>query len=417
MKTGEVKIRMEHSYYVGLDIDDKNVVVSVFQQGMKEPETISTIAGSEVFQIPLLLAKKSGIGQWFIGEDAKKLSAGQGEEPLSELLSKALSEEELLIEEEKYEAIDLLTLYIRKVLLIAVRFGAQVLPDKLVITVEELSQEVMKLFAAVSERLGMDKKNLTLIDRKEAFYYFALNQKPDLWLHDVYLFDYRTENMICCHLKRNQKTVPQLITIESRVKKLLTPKDDNSFYQILQEGFRGNVVSSVYLVGDGFEGNWMKKSLSYMCQGRHAFMGKNLYSKGACYAAIVAADDKNWLYAYLGDNEMKVNVSLKVSNHRKPEFLTLISAGDNWYEAEGSCEVILDGTLEIDFWLQSPHSKDARVERLKLADLPERENKTTRLRIMAKPVSDTKVQIKIRDMGFGEIVKSSEKTWEYMMSL
>lgn len=408
---------MEHGYYVGLDIDDSNVVVSVFQPGMKEPETISTIAGSEVFQIPLLLMKKSGIGQWFIGEDAKKIATEQGEEPLSELLSKALSSEMIVLEEEEFKANELLTLYIRKVLLIAVRFGEQVLPDKLVITVEELSQEMIKLFASVCEGLGMDKGNLTLLDRKEAFYYFALNQKPDLWLHDVYLFDYRREDMICCHLKRNQKTVPQLITLDSKVKKMLPPKDDGFFYQVLLECFRGNVVSSVYLVGDGFEGNWMKKSLSYMCQGRHAFMGKNLYSKGACYAAIVARDAENWHYAYLGDNEMKVNVSLKVSNRRNPEFLTLISAGDNRYETERSCEVLLDGTPEIAFWLQSPHSKEAKVEKLKLADLPERKNKTTRLRIVAKPVSDTKVQIKIRDMGFGEIVKSSEKTWEYIMSL
>lgn len=408
---------MEHGYYVGLDIDDKNVVVSVFQSGMKEPETVSTIAGSEIFQIPLLLTKKRGIGQWFIGEDAKKIAIGQGEEPLSELLSKALSGEEVLIEEEKFDAVDLLTLYIRKILLIAVRFGAQVLPDKLVITVEEISKEMMELFGTIGERLGLDRKNLTLLDRKEAFYYFALNQKADLWLHDVYLFDYRSENMICCHLKRNQKTTPQLITLESREKKILPQKDDASFYQVLQECFRGNIISSVYLVGEGFEGNWMKKSLSYMCQGRHAFMGKNLYSKGACYAAIVLQDGKHWPYAYIGDNEVKMNVSLKVSNRRNMEFLTLISAGVNWYEAEGSCEVILDGTPEIDFWLQSPHSREAKVEKLKLADLPERKNKTTKLRIMAKSVSDTKVQIKIRDMGFGEIVKSSEKTWEYIMSL
>ena len=52
-----------------------------------------------------------------------------------------------------------------------------------------------------------------------------------------------------------------------------------------------------------------------------------------------------------------------------------------------------------------------------LSDLPERKPKTTRLRISAKPVSDSKVKIKIRDLGFGEIVKSSDLTWEYTMSL
>jgi len=46
--------------------------------------------------------------------------------------------------------------------------------------------------------------------------------------------------------------------------------------------------------------------------------------------------------------------------------------------------VILVGTPEIDFWLQPPGSREAKVEKLKLLDLPERPDKATRLRITAK---------------------------------
>ena len=81
------------------------------------------------------------------------------------------------------------------------------------------------------------------------------------------------------------------------------------------------------------------------------------------------------------------------------------------------CEVLLDGSNEIDFWLQLPNSKEAKIEKLTLADLPERPPRTTRLRIKAQPVSDMEVKIRIKDLGFGEIFKSSDKTWEYMMSL
>ena len=56
------------SYYLGIDLDNDNAVISYFQLNMKEPETVSTVAGSEVYQIPLILAKKHGIGQWFIGQ-------------------------------------------------------------------------------------------------------------------------------------------------------------------------------------------------------------------------------------------------------------------------------------------------------------------------------------------------------------
>ena len=117
----------------------------------------------------------------------------------------------------------------------------------------------------------------------------------------------------------------------------------------------------------------------------------------------------------MGDNEMKVNVSLKVLNQGKTEFYTLISAGDNWYETVGECEVILDELPEIAFWLQAPRSREAKVEKVELSDLPKRPKKTTRIRITAKPLSDTKVQIKMKDMGFGELFLSSDKSWEYIM--
>ena len=101
-------------------------------------------------------------------------------------------------------------------------------------------------------------------------------------------------------------------------------------------------------------------------------MGKNLYSKGACYAAAgkCMTEENSWQFVYMGDNEMKVNVSLKVQSQGKTEFFTLISAGDNWYETVGECEVLLDGSNEIDFWLQLPNSKEAKIEKLTLADLP-----------------------------------------------
>ena len=48
------------SYYLGIDLDNDNAVISYFQLNMKEPETVSTVAGSEVYQIPLILAKNMG---------------------------------------------------------------------------------------------------------------------------------------------------------------------------------------------------------------------------------------------------------------------------------------------------------------------------------------------------------------------
>jgi hypothetical protein len=88
-----------------------------------------------------------------------------------------------------YEAEELFALYIKKLLLLASRLGNPGLPDCLVITVETLSRELTELFGKVAEDLGLGRSQLILQDRKESFYYFVYNQKQELWLHDIFLFD------------------------------------------------------------------------------------------------------------------------------------------------------------------------------------------------------------------------------------
>lgn len=408
---------MENHYYLGIDLDDDYAVISFFQLDMKEPETVSTVAGGEVFQIPLLLTKKQGIGQWFIGEEARKLAMIQKEEGTNRIFSRAIGQEVLFIEQEKYPAEELLILFLKKVILLAGSLQKPVVPDKVVFSLEKLSREATNLFARIAPRLGFTAEQVTLIDRKESFYYFAYAQKAELTLHDIALFDYRTGKICCCLLGKNVKTKPVLVTLTEDSRQMSESDKDMAFLQILKEQFQGHIISTVYLVGDGFEGKWMKQSLAFMCKGRRAFMGKNLYSKGACYAAAVSKGDMQWPYVYMGDNEMKVNLCLKVIHKGEIEFFTLINAGDNWYETTGECEAILAGTSEIDFWMQPPGSREAKIEKVTLADFPKRPDKVSRIRITAKPVSDVKVKIQIKDMGFGEFFKSSDKIWEYVMSV
>jgi hypothetical protein len=63
---------------------------------------------------------------------------------------------------------------------------------------------------------------------------------------------------------------------------------------------------------------------------RKVFLGKNLYSKGACYAGYIKDGNEKWPYTYIGDNELKLNVSLKVLSSSHMEFVNLISAGESW---------------------------------------------------------------------------------------
>lgn len=408
---------MEQFFYVGIDLDDENIVVSYFEQNKKEPETFGMVAGSEVYQIPMMLTKKKGAGQWYIGDEARRAAVAQGEGGVSGLLSLAAGRKTVCVEGESYQAVELLELYLKKILRLVGGPGRERTPDVLAVCVETLDRELAGVFMELAPKLGVPGERLVMLDRKECFYYFVFHQEKALWLHDVMLYDYRGRKLQCLRISRNQRTVPQMITVSGESREMGGMDLDAAFLKAAEGTMSGHIVSAVYLVGEGFDGGWMKQSAAFVCRGRRAFVGKNLYSKGACYAAAVQRGKEAWNYVYLGDNELKLNVSLKVFCDRKEEFYSLLSAGDNWYESVGECEVILAGTPEIDFWLQLPGSREARVEKLTLSDLPKRPDKTTRLRITAKPVSDSRVQIGIRDLGFGELFESSGKVWEYMMSL
>ena len=114
---------------------------------------------------------------------------------------------------------------------------------------------------------------------------------------------------------------------------------------------------------------------------------------------------------------MKFNLSLKVRDRGNMAFYNLISAGRNWFETKGECEVILSGTQAIDFWKQLPNSREAKIETLELTDLPSRPDRTTRVRITAKPVADDKIEIELKDLGFGEFFRGTDKVWKYTMSM
>ena len=79
--------------------------------------------------------------------------------------------------------------------------------------------------------------------------------------------------------------------------------------------------------------------------------------------------------------------------------------------------MILADTPEIDFWTQLPNSREAVIETFELTGLPKRPQRTTRLRITAIPVSDTEIEVQIRDLGFGEIYRSTDKIWKYTMKM
>ena len=399
----------------GVDIGKDSTFLSFVTSGMEEPVTISTVMGSESYQIPTKLSKKKGIGQWFIGNDAlsqERLSMAIG---CDNFYEKALDDEKVYVEGEEFLARDLLSVYFRKLLSMPLPGIAKGRLSLLVICVSELNMKVFSTMNAVAQRLGLSRDRLYLIDKSESFYYYTLSQEKSIFLHDVLLIDYDGANLTHCFLQKDVRTRPVTVTLEKAAHGEVLDMKDERLYDIASEILKGRIGSGIYLTGDGFDGDWMKKSLSLMLQGRRLFLGKNLYSKGACYAGLVRLSVTDWPYVYIGDNELKLNISLKVIDSNEMKLITLLSAGENWYDEKGECECILDGTPSLELFVRKPDERSSEVVSLPLLGFPERENRTSRIRIEAIPLSDSEVKVIVTDLGFGEISPQTKKTWEHII--
>ena len=403
--------------YFGIDINSKCAVASIYKPNMEEPATISTVLGTENYTIPTCISKKYGMSQWYFGDEAIKRAKTKEAILVEDLYNMAVRDASILLEDTSYAAKDLLTVFFKKLFSFPGATVALEQIERLVVCVEQVSYETMELMTYITMKLGIDAKRLMLIDKQESFYHYALSQKPELFLYDVALFDFSGQNLVSTILKRNQNVHPQVIKLDVINHGAFADNRDLIFDDIISKTFGNNLISSVYLVGDGFDGDWMKTSLTHLCRGRKVFLGKNLYSKGACYAGFIKDGGRDWPFIYIGDNDLKLNLSIRIYDDNELKFYTLIDAGQSWYDVKGECEVILDGSPEIEFYIQRPDSREAHIEVLELTDLPERENRTTRLRIIASPQSDKSVDITIMDLGFGEISPSSSKTWEHTISL
>lgn len=401
--------------YLGLELNSDYAMISTCVDDATGPETVSPVAGAEVFRIPVCLAKRIGIGQWYYGEEALEYGE-KGEAVLvKDLYEKAVNRETITVEKEQYGAADLLGMFLGKLLLLTRRLGRDLPVGKLAVVLNELNMNNTEVIREALKKNELSEQQFFLIDRKESFYYYALSQPRERKLYENALFDFSDGVIKGVLLSKNTETTPELVTLTETNYGDPGEDKDAGFSEIIETAFAHRIISTAYLTGDGFDGEWMKESLRLLCRSRKAFTGKNLYTRGACYAALVKGNINSWNYVYIGENELKINVCVRVRKGGEIAFLPLLSAGESWYEAEGICDAILSGSPSVDFWLQEPRSREAKIQSVELLDFPEREDKTTRLRITAKPISDEKIKVTIRDLGFGDIERTSEMHWEHII--
>ncbi|MCR5272388.1 MAG: hypothetical protein K6E13_05325 [Lachnospiraceae bacterium] len=397
---------------IGIDFEGNMALVSYVNKNDYEPTTVSTVVGGDDYQIPVCVVKKKGIGQWLYGKDAVSYAKANKIKCESNLLERAENQETVIIEGTEYALQDLFFFFLKKLMALPSKMGAVGNFDRIAITIENVTLKNMQLFWICMEKLKFPLNNLSVMDHRESFCHYVMHQEEDLKRHLAAMFEFCGDKLTLRLLTKNIKQKPVTVSVMEESLMYDNMDKDSFLLGIAKENFTGKMISSVYLTGDGFDGDWMKQSLKYLCSGRRVFLGKNLYSKGCCYAA-----DLNNDYVYLGENELKNNVSLKVTEHGLYKFIPLAEAGKNWYDQQFDYDIYVKGEPEIDLWVQETNGNKPKILTFVLKDWPKRKCDITRVRVSSKPLSPKEIKISVKDLGFGEISQSTNAFSEYTLKL
>lgn len=297
---------------------------------------------------------------------------------------------------------------------------------QLVFTVPKLEMDLVRLLSGIAKRIGVPKEQVYVQDYKESFCNFMLYQPKELWQYEAALFHCDRHEVKAYMLRKLRtgygKGKDTFITVDevarARMEELAAvypvlnvdraKEADIQFRQFVQSVFEKKLVSSVFLVGEGFENNWYPQSLKVLCNGRRAFLGNNLYSKGACYTAYKRMLGLEDALIYLDETKMMEQICLKLRMQGTDQWYPIVSWGSRWYEADMECELLLENTDDMEIHIESLAGAKMRVERIPLDGLPKRKNYTLRLQVTVVMTSERCCRICLKDMGFGEFFPATD---------
>ena len=403
---------------IGYEINAKSCQISYYNDKESEPQTLEV--DGEKNQIPLAIGKLRDT--WVYGKEAVRLTKVKEGFAVTRLLDRGLSGEKYDFGDESYEAVWLLSKFIQMTLQ---PFQEEDI-EGIVFSVPQLSEELARLLRTVALRMHIDKNHIFIQDYKESFCNYLFYQPKELWQYEAALFSCDRNEIKAFMLRRLKPglgdgkttfvTVDEVANAQMRELSFVYPvlneerakEADRMFGRFIESVFDKRIVSSVFLTGEGFENEWFPNSLRIICNGRRAFMGNNLYSRGACYTAY----RKLYMHIedpiYLSEDKLTDQISINMRVNGQDIWYPIVSWGARWYESNNQWDVLLKDVKDIEMHIESLVEGTMKTEIIPLDNFPRRAAYSMRLQIETLFLDERTCKITLRDVGFGEFFPQSD---------
>ncbi|MDD3360096.1 MAG: DUF5716 family protein [Hespellia sp.] len=407
---------MPQGTIIGYDLSDKSCQISYYNDQQVEPVTLEV--DSDNYQIPLIISNLRGT--WAYGKEAKRLVTIKEGYTASQLLSRSLDGEQVRFGDEIYEAEDLLYRFVK----MSLQDFQHI--EGIVFSVPTVDKKTADLLRRIAIQLNIDSDQIYIQDYKESFCNYLFYQPKELWQYDAALF-YCDRNEVCAYMLRRLKpefgmnkttfvTVDEVARAHMKELAAVYPvlnedkaqEADIQFKKFVESVFDKRIVSSVFLTGEGFENNWYPMSLRVLCNGRRAFIGNNLYSKGACYTAYRNMLVNTETPVYLDESKLTDQITVAMRVNGQDKWVPIVAWGAHWYESNHKWQVLLQDTDELEIHVESLTQGTVQTEKIQLDKLPSRVEYSVRLQIETKFIDEKTCDITIKDIGFGEFFQATD---------
>ncbi len=396
----------ERTLLLGYNLGDEKTQIAVYDKKTREPVLIGwTEENPDAF-----------IDTEIVMED---------KEPLVGFVDKIRRGEEIVMDGRHSHPANVLAHFFRKTLSLTRQQYPGETIRQLVVTARDVTQEFAQIIYEALEKIGIGKERAFVAGYKQSFLYYVLYQKKDIWVHDVGLFDYYNRHLTYYQMHVDSAKKPKLVGVNEK------DYSDAIEFPTSGDGYQASVIenviygavhkqllSTLFMTGDGFEESWADEVFRKLCIGRRLFKGQNLYVSGACFAAReIAEAPRLESYLLLDDEMIKNYVWIKAYADAGEQEIVLAKAGTPWYLVDEEVDIIPDGDNEILLMVRNVFHQGEKQFLLDLEPVLTRVDRHCRIGMRVRFSSPDTCVVTLKDKGFGEFFPTSHRIWEKSFKL
>ncbi len=427
--------RNREKTYVGYDLGAGYGEISVFTDQDLEPVTLLSRKDATVFHFPCLLVKYRG--RFYAGFEAMSLAGEEEAFVFQDLLETAMKQSTVVVGGQRFDTQYLLGLFLKLTLTLPEEYGKAEKIGGIMFTTyideaPELQTRVYEVLTGATSQLFNRKTKLYLQTRSESIYYFLTHQEQEVYNQNALICDYQKNHLRSYFVKKQGVQPPYVLTVEykdypemrtasPRAEELsVATRDtysDELFHRIVSDIEETFSFDISYMIGDGFKGNWMDRSLVRLCDHGKAFQGNNLYSLGACYSLRQLLEPSEILqdYLYLSNLDIRYDIGIYckeqgfIPETNDAEYMPVFEKGSYFEQCKSTIYLLPEGENKLVIEATPLAGVAAKHLEISLGIFPIRATGVSKIKVDMEFTDPLTLVVTVEDVGLGEVVAGSGK--------